>query len=237
MPYQQQTSTRRSKADRKAERNQKLRKLLVEATQCIIDDMPPPEVVSEIRATDPDAASVGSMMLISFNPPSKEKIIGDDGTERLVPLYPAHCTHFAGYKGRAADPIDHSQGGVPWVSLIQGFRSKTTGNPDPDSTLPAGKTVIDLLNERALSWTQGDLSKAMCFRTLFRRKVDGQLVNRLEIHLVWDTLKWKEWRSVHIEAASQRKLLQEERGGGGGAAQISYSDYLEQEKKQKTKHR
>ena len=135
------------------------------------------------------AANAPSLVMFSCHPPSKDAANGGR------PIYPSMKTHFTAFKDGALQ--DAKTGGVPWVSLLQGFQTDHIDGrrrPDP-RTLPGSLTAVDLLNRWILK-QYPDPDDAPCFRLVFRGKErqNGELVqvNRLELHLVWDSDGWDE---------------------------------------------
>jgi hypothetical protein len=209
-----------STESRQGERRERLVKLLTDYRDLILSQLPSTDRVQQ-------AANRGhSWMTVHYaHPPSKQ--------------YPAELTHFSGC---GQDP---RSGGIPQVSMIQGFRPHGPGAvPDPRS-LPDGQTVVDHLNAWALSKVENP-KDAVAFRTFFRRaeRRGGRwnIVNKVEIHMIWDLPKW-EAHCAQLEQQRQERNVRHRgggRGGGGASGQPSAKSYeqftAEQESQREAAH-
>ena len=130
-----------------------------------------------------------STVIAIAKPPSKQTEILPDGQEVQMFMHPAHETHFAGYK--LGEETDHSRGGVPLISLFQGFLKRTgAGKPRPcPSTLPDGKTLSMHLDAHFLKDADGDRDVALVTRTIWNPKR-----RQCEVHLIWDLAGWDKWQ-------------------------------------------
>jgi len=128
-------------------------------------------------------------------------------------------SYFAGYENGYL--LDATKNGVPAIALFQGYKPRDSRTPDP-TTLPAGKTVIDYLNDALLERAGGNIDDALKVRTRFNSKE-----RCLVIHLVWDIAEWDRQEAVY-----QKKRAERQHDGNGR----SLEEYR-QEQEQKRLHR
>lgn len=208
-----------ARAAKHAARNDRIRNLLIQLREYIIDILPPPDAVNALAAEGKSWTPV-----FRCHPP-KNTIENINGETCKVPLYPPEKTHFAGYKPGVE--TDHSQDGVPLISLLQGFLDPNTKKANP-ATLPDARTTIDLLNEWALRLVDSP-EEAMCFRTSFNPKT-----HELIIYLIWDINAWDD----HLAARSaERQKRFEERAHAGPAPgptrQVTFDQFMANKQRQR----
>jgi hypothetical protein len=177
-------------SDRKSEKDKHVRGLMKQFLNRHLDGLLTPEQMEE------SAGKGQSSGVIAFGkPPRKEKEVVD-GEEEWVYSYPASETHFAGYD--KDKETDHSVGGVPIMSLYQGFVDTRKGDrggarsrpmPDPKS-LPDGLTLLDHLNVWFLDQAGGNIEDALTARGVWNGKAQ-----RFEVHQVWDQPGWDAWQA------------------------------------------
>jgi hypothetical protein len=189
----------------KSGKDENVRRLMKQFLNRHLDGLLTPEQMEE-RAGKGQSSGV-----IAFGkPPRKEKEVVD-GEEEWVYSYPASETHFAGYD-KDKEETDHSVGGVPIMSLYQGFVDTRNGSkggersrpmPDPKS-LPDGLTLLDHLNVWFLDQAGGNIEDALTARGVWNGKEQ-----RFEVHQVWDQPGWDAWQA---KIQARRNDRRKERG-------------------------
>ena len=196
-------------AAKRAENEARLRGLMALLVARTMDTLPSQEELTELA----EQGKSGTVIAIA-KPPVKQTETLPTGEEVQTFKYPAYETHFAGYDRDAE--TDHSVGGVPLISFFQGFLTGKGGKPKPcPSTLPDGKSLAMVLQERLLADAGGDISEALVARTVWNAKL-----KQCEIHLVWDERGWDKWQRGIAER--REKFLAERRAhyeAQGGAPQ------------------
>ena len=185
-------------AAKRAENEARLSGLMALLVARTMDNLPSQEDLAKFA----EEGKSGTVIAIA-KPPSKRTEILPDGQEVQMFAHPAHETHFAGYK--PGEETDHSAGGVPLISFFQGFLKKGgAGKPRPcPSTLPGGKNLGMVLQDRLLADAGGDVASALVTRTIWNGKR-----KQCEVHLVWDERGWDKWQRG---IAERRQKFQAER--------------------------
>ena len=206
-------------AAKRAENEARLRGLMAQLALRIMDNLPTQELLTKLA----EQGKSGTVIAIA-KPPSKQTEILPDGQEVQTFKYPADETHFAGYDRDAE--TDHSAGGVPLISFFQGFLKQGAGKPKPcPSTLPDGKSLAMVLQERLLADAGGDISAALVARTVWNAKL-----KQCEIHLVWDVRGWDKWQRGIAERRekflAERRAHYEAQGGAPQPNTMTLDEYM-----------
>ena len=185
-------------AAKRAENEARLAGLMKQLVDRTMDNLPSQEDLAKFA----EEGKSGTVIAIA-KPPSKQTETLPDGQQVQMFTHPAHETHFAGYK--PGEETDHSAGGVPLISFFQGFLKKDgVSKPRPcPSTLPGGKNLGMILQDRFLADAGGDVSSALITRTIWNSKR-----KQCEVHLVWDERGWDKWQRG---IAERREKFQAER--------------------------
>ena len=194
-------------AAKRAENEERLTGLMEQLVDRTMYYLPSQEVLAKFA----EEGKSGTVIAIA-KPPTKQTETLPDGQQVQMFTHPAHETHFAGYK--PGEETDHSAGGVPLISFFQGFLKKGgAGKPRPcPSTLPGGKNLGMVLQDRLLADAGGDVSSALVTRTIWNSKR-----KQCEVHLVWDERGWDKWQRGIAERRekfqAQRRAHYEAQGG------------------------
>ena len=177
----QTTKSSRTRADadraaRVAASEARISELRSQLANRIMDQLPPADQVEKMAH---DGRS--STRIAVARPPLKKDTELPNGEVVREFALPAVETHFAGYTGEG-DETDHSQNAIPLISLFQGFRTKS-GKADP-STLPGGKTVVDVVQEKLTAMVENP-EDSLVVRSVWNGKQ-----RRCELHLIWDIEGW-----------------------------------------------
>ena len=173
------------KAAQAAESQAKVRALINQLADRIMDNLPTQEQLEGLAQSGKSGVCIEAA-----KPPMKKRTTLPSGEEVQEFVNQAWETHFAGYK-KGEPEVDHSNGGVPLMALFQGFLKTVPGSkPQADpSTLPDGKTVIDIVQERLLAQAGGNPDESLLARGIWNAKLKQR-----ELHLVWDIKGWDAWQ-------------------------------------------
>jgi hypothetical protein len=164
----------------KQERDDRLNVIMKEHVSWIKTLIPSP---SELRKLAGQPGGRSSVIITQASPPRYRGVAS-----------PPETTYFTGFDGK---DLKNPSGGEPILKLWLGARKSVDGVPVNDpSSLPNGKTVVDLLNEEYAD-------KGHVFCPVWASPT------RVELHMVWDEDGWKNW--LHHRAERSRKQTQQAR--------------------------